>query len=155
VVTDGKRVFTSGGYPKNHMSAVLADGSGKLAWETGTRVYVPSLLVRDGHLYGVLDAGFAACWRCDTGKEVWKERLDGTFSASPVLVGERVFATNESGKTFVFKATPDGFTQVAVNKLGEEVYATPAVCGNRIYMRAASQANGKRQEHLYCIGKAP
>ena len=44
-VTDGKRVFSSGGYPKNHMSAVLADGSGKLEWENDNRVYVPSLLV--------------------------------------------------------------------------------------------------------------
>ena len=35
-VTDGERVFTSGGYPKNHTMAVLADGSGKvLAGLTG------------------------------------------------------------------------------------------------------------------------
>ncbi len=33
-VTDGKRVFSSGGYPKNHLEAVFADGSGKIAWAT-------------------------------------------------------------------------------------------------------------------------
>ena len=74
-VTDGQRVFSSGGYPKNHLAAVLADGSGTVVWETKDRVYVPSLLVRDGYLFGVLDAGIATCWKSDTGKEQWKKRL--------------------------------------------------------------------------------
>ena len=87
-VTDGERVFCSGGYPKNHLAAVLADGSGKIVWETKDRVYVPSLLARDGHLFGVLDAGVAVCWKSDTGKEAWKKRLGGEFNASPVLVGD-------------------------------------------------------------------
>src|SRR5215475_13377562 len=72
-VTDGERVFSSGGYPKNHLAAVLADGSGKLVWETKDRVYVPSLLARNGYLFGVLDAGVAVCWKSDTGKEMWKK----------------------------------------------------------------------------------
>lgn len=152
-VTDGKVMFTSGGYPRNHVAAVATDGSGKVVWENNTRVYVPSMLVKEGHLYAVLDAGVAMCWRTDTGKEMWKERLDGTFSASPVFVGETLFATNESGKTYVFKATPEGATEITVNKLGDEVFATPTICGDRIYIRAASQVNGKRQETLYCIGK--
>ncbi len=39
-VTDGKHIYTSGGYPKNHMSAVKADGSNQVAWENNERVYV-------------------------------------------------------------------------------------------------------------------
>ncbi len=152
-VTDGQRIFTSGGYPKNHLAAVRADGSGKVEWEHKTRVYVPSLLIHKGHLYGVQDSGIAACWECETGKEVWTGRLGGTFSASPVLVGEQVFATNESGKTFVFKATPEKFELVADNKLGDHVMATPTICGGRIFMRVASQKQGQRQEMLYCLGK--
>ncbi len=151
-VTDGKLIFTSGGYPKNHLSAVQADGSGKIAWENGSRVYVPSMLVRDGYLYSVLDAGIAMCWKCDTGEKVWEGRLGGTFSASPVLVGEHLFATNEAGQTFVFKATPKGFESIAENQLGEDIYATPTICGSRIYMRVAKQTAGQRQEWLYCLG---
>ena len=152
-VTDGKRVFTSGGYPKNHVAAVLADGSGKLAWENSTRVYVPSLLVRGEHLYGVLDGGVAVCWECATGKELWKNRIDGTFTASPVLVGDVVLATNEAGQTYVFKAVPDVFDLVSENKLGDHVFASPAVCGGRIYMRVAKVIKGKRSEELYCLGE--
>ena len=151
-VTDGELIYTSGGYPRNHLSAVRADGSGKIAWENGTRVYVPSLLFKEGYLYAVLDAGVATCWKCDTGEEKWKQRLSGTFSASPVLVGSNIFATNESGSTFIFKASPAGFEQVAENKLAEEVFATPTICGSRIYMRAANTIDGHRQESLYCIG---
>lgn len=152
-VTDGQRVFSSGGYPKNHLAAVLADGSGKVVWEKRDRVYVPSLLVLDGHLYGVLDAGVAACWKCDTGEQLWKERLSGTFSASPVRVGDRIYATNEEGQTFVYRADPRQFEQIATSKLGDLVMATPAICGGRIYMRVVEQSDDAAQEMLYCLAK--
>jgi outer membrane protein assembly factor BamB len=152
-VTDGQLMYTSGGYPRNHVAAVHADGSGKIAWENNTRVYVPSMIVRDRHLYAVTDAGVATCWVAATGQEVWKGRLGGTFSASPALVGEHVYATNEEGTSFVFKANPNAFELVAKNQLGEIQFASPIVCGNRIYMRAASRVDGKRQETLYAIGK--
>ncbi len=63
-VTDGQLMFTTGGYPRSHMSAVRADGSGKIVWANKTRVYVPSLVAHAGHLYGVLDNGVAVCWHC-------------------------------------------------------------------------------------------
>jgi len=154
VVTDGKHIFTSGGYPRNHISAVLADGSGKVVWENNTRVYVPSMLVKDGYLYAVLDAGIAMCFDCATGKELWKGRLGGTFTASPILVGDTIFATNEAGRTYVFKAKPDKFVSLGEKNLGDEAFATPTTCGDRIYMRVAKMDKGKRQEMLYCIGSA-
>ena len=153
-VTDGERVFTSGGYPKNHISAVRADGSNKIDWESKDRVYVPSLLCRDGYLYGILDAGVAACWKSDTGKEVWRSRLGGTFSSSPVLVGDTIYATNEAGETFLFKANAEAFELIGSNKLGDEVLATPVIVGSKIYYRASVVVNDKRQEFLYCIGSS-
>lgn len=151
-VTDGRRIFVGGGYPKNHTVAVEADGSGRIAWQNGTRVYVPSMLVRDGHVYAVLDGGLAVCWKADTGQELWKERLGGDFYASPVLVGRRIYATNLRGVTFVFEATPEKFALLAQNTLGEEAYASPAICGSRIYVRAA-QKSDTRQEFVACIAE--
>jgi outer membrane protein assembly factor BamB len=153
-VTDGQLIYTSGGYPRNHIAAVRADGTGKVAWENSTKVYVPSMLVVHGHLFAVLDDGWAKCFQCDTGKEKWKGRLEGQFSASPVLVGDRVFATNDAGRTFVFKADPKAFDLIADNQLGSEAMATPTICGSRIYMRIAMQKNGLRQEMLYCLGES-
>ncbi len=151
-VTDGKRVFTSGGYPKNHVSAVRADGSGKLEWENESRVYVPSLLVHQGNLYGVLDSGVAICWSSETGKELWKSRLGGTFSSSPVLVGNKIYATNESGDTFVYRVSPTEYVELGKNHLGDQVLSTMVICDSRIYYRAASLSGQDRSEFLYCIG---
>jgi outer membrane protein assembly factor BamB len=153
-VTDGNLVFTSGGYPKDHIAAFKADGSQKEpVWENKTRAYVPSMLISNGHLYAVLDAGIAMCWKVETGEELWKERLGGTFTSSPVLVGENIFVTSEDGKTHIFKASPDGFESVGENELGDEVFATPVFCGNRIYTRVAHRNGDSRQEMLYCLGK--
>ena len=149
--SDGVRVFTSGGYPRNHTVAVTADGSGKIAWQSNTRLYVPSPIVKDGHIYAVLDAGMAVCWKSETGEELWKERLGGDFYSSPVMVGNRIYATNLRGKTYVFEAAPNKFKLIAENQLGDESFATPAICGSRIYLRVARRGEN-RQEFLYCVG---
>ncbi len=151
-VTDGNSITVSGGYPKSHVAAFRGDGTGSIAWENSSRVYVPSMLFHQGHLFAVQDAGVAVCWNFETGVEVWKGRLGGGFSASPVLVGERVFAVNEAGRTFIFKATPAAFELIGENQLGDEVMATPTICGSRIYMRVGVRKDGQRQEWLYCIG---
>ena len=152
LTTDGQRIFVSGGYPRQHVQAVEADGSGKTAWENTSQVYVPSMIVKDGVLYAAQDRGIATCWKCDTGEELWKERLGGTFTASLVLVGENLYAINEAGQCFIFQANPEKFELAAENQLGDEVYATPAICGSRIYMRVVERAGGQRQEVLYCLG---
>lgn len=153
VVSNGDLIFTSGGYPKNHISALRADGTGQLVWENTSRVYVPSMLVHGDHLYAVLDAGVAACYECSTGKERWKGRIAGTFSSSPVLVGDRFYVTNEAGHTYIYDASPSAFHLVGENQLGNECFATPVFCGNRIYTRVAHLVDGKRQEILYCLGR--
>ena len=151
-MTDGERVFTSGGYPKNHIAAMRADGSGTVEWRNISRVYVPSMLVRDGHLYAVLDGGSARCWTSASGEEQWKGRLGGTFSASPVLVGEHIYAVDETGRFTIFRADPASFEVVARNQLGDQVFATPAICGGRIYARVVEMEGDKRVEKLYCLG---
>lgn len=149
--TDGSRVFVSGGYPKSHVMAVEADGSGKVAWQNGTRVYVPSMLVRDGHVFAVLDAGHAVCWDSATGEERWREKVDKDFYGSPVMLGSRIYATSLRGVTSVFEATPQAFKLLAQNQLGDESFATPAICGGRIYLRGSKKGE-PRQEYLWCVG---
>jgi len=151
-LTDGEHVYTSGGYPANHMSAIKADGSGELAWENTNRLYVPSLVIRDGYLYGVLDAGIAMCWHTATGKEMWKARLGGTFSSSPVLVGDTIYVSSEGGDFFLFRASPDRFERIANNRLGDVVLATPTICGGEIFHRVTKVDDvGGSQEYLYCL----
>ena len=152
VVVERDLAFASGGYPKSETVAVRADGSGEVVWRNTTKVYVPSMLAHDGYLYAVNDAGMAFCWEAATGKEQWKERLGGAFNTSPVLAGDHLFFAREDGTTFVVKPDPAKLTIVSENKLGSEVFATPAFAGHRIYLRAAELIDGKRQESLYCVG---
>lgn len=152
-VTDGDVIFTSGGYPKNHLAAIRADGSGERAWENSSRVYVPSMVLHDGHLYAMLDAGIAQCWEASTGKERWKARVGGTFSSSLVLADGNIFATDESGKTTIFKASPEAFERVGENQLGKSVFASPAIVDGRIYHRVILEQGEEGTEALYCIGQ--
>ena len=152
-MTDGERIFSSGGYPTNHVAAIAADGSGEVVWEVNDRVYVPSMLVKDGHLYATMDNGVAICWDSATGKEKWKARLGGNFSASPVLVGDQIHAANESGEYFVFKAVPTGLEIVGKSQVADEIFATPTICNGNIYIRAAFYAGEERSEKLICFGE--
>src|SRR5262245_29533757 len=145
-----KLVFASGGFPEKNLLAIRADGSGDVTrthvvWKTKSGVtYVPSPLYHDGRLYVVNDGGIATCVAADTGKEVWQERLPGAFSSSPVLVGDLLYVTSEAGKTFVLRTGPK-FEVVATNDLADGGFATPAICGGRLYLRTS--------RFLYCIGK--
>ncbi len=151
-VTDGQRVFVSGGYPRNNLTAVEADGSGRIAWQNNTRAYVPSALVKGGHLFTVLDAGHAVCWKAETGAEVWREKVDRDFYASPVMVGDVIYVTSLKGVTSVFEATPQRFRLLAQNRLGDEAIASPSICGSRLYLRSARTGTAP-QDYLWCIGE--
>ncbi|MCF6285483.1 MAG: PQQ-binding-like beta-propeller repeat protein [Candidatus Hydrogenedentes bacterium] len=153
-VTDGKSLVTSGGYPSKHISVVRGDGSGDVLWRNDTMVYVPSMLVHGDHLYVVTDSGEVLCYEFETGNVVWEHRIRGKFAASPVLVGEDIFATSNKGVTYIFKATPKGFELLHENELmADEVQATPAICDSKIYLRIVRGKKDQRQEMLYCLGQ--
>ncbi len=150
MVWDDDLVFASGGYPKSETICVRADGSGRVVWKNNQKCYEQSMLAHDGYLYAVSDGGIAYCWRARDGQTMWQSRLPGgAVSASPVLAGGNIYAGNERGTVFVFRATPERFQLVAQNQLGRELFATPAVCGDQIFLRVAEQG---RQEMLYCLG---
>ncbi|MFH1266397.1 MAG: PQQ-binding-like beta-propeller repeat protein [Planctomycetota bacterium] len=143
-------VYASGGYPKKSLLSIRADGSGDVTdthvvWTKKNKTaYVTSTLLADGLLYMVEDGGEATCFDAATGAVIWQAELDGNFSSSPVLAGGHVYIVNEAGVAYVFKAGRN-FELVAQNDLGDGGFATPAVCGGRIYLRTL--------HHLYCLGK--
>jgi outer membrane protein assembly factor BamB len=141
-------VFSSGGYPEHSLLAIRADGHGdvtasNIAWQTHKGVtYVPSPLFHDRRLFVIDDEGMAACYDAASGDEVWRKRLSGSFTASPVIAGDKLFITNEAGTTFVL-ATGPKYEILAANELGSGGMATPAICGGQIFIRTADQ--------LFCI----
>jgi outer membrane protein assembly factor BamB len=147
-------IYISAGHEQK-LFAVKAGQSGTIpaagiAWkamkEAPTR---PSFLVLGDYLYMVNDKAIATCLEAKSGKPVWRERLDGEFSSSPVAVGNLIIISNEAnrsgeeGKTFVFEAA-NTYKPVSVNKLAAGVMASPAVIEDGLILRTKT--------HLYRIG---
>jgi outer membrane protein assembly factor BamB len=106
--------------------------------------YVPCFLSRGDYIYWVSDTGFAGCTAAATGAQVWYERIGEPFTASPLLVGDKVYAADEGGSVHVFAAEPK-FKLLAKNSVGEGVMATPAIADGKMYVRGKTM--------LYCIAK--
>jgi outer membrane protein assembly factor BamB len=106
--------------------------------------HVPSPAYHEGRLYLVSDTGIAMCLNAATGETLWQKRLRGRFSASPLLVGDKIFLVSEEGVTYVLKSSLR-FELLAENRLSETSYATPAVLGGRLYFRSTTG--------LVCIGR--
>lgn len=151
MVWDGDIVFASGGFPKPETLAVKADGSGKVLWDNNQKCYEQSMIAHKGYLYALNDNGVMFCWRGTDGKEMWKERLTGPVSASPVLAGDHVYWANEHGTVYVFRPTPDRFELVAENQVGTDAFPSPAICGGQIFLRVGDGSGRERQEWLYCF----
>jgi outer membrane protein assembly factor BamB len=127
--------------------AIRPGGSGDV---TGTHVawstpkgspFVPSGVVFDGLLYLVNDMqSILTVYEAKTGTLVYQGRLGVAqregFSASPVVVNNELFFTNDEGETFVVKAGRE-FNLLHTNSLGERTLASPALVDGVWYWRTA------------------
>jgi outer membrane protein assembly factor BamB len=101
-----------------------------------------SMLLAGERLFLVNDDGVAACVAARSGQELWRERMGGNFSASPVYAQGRVYFFDEAGKTTVIEDS-NRYRVLAVNQLAAGFMASPAVSGNALYLRTRT--------HLYRI----
>ena len=138
---------------ENGILAIRLGGRGdmtetNLLWRYHKAVpQLPSPLLYKDVLYMVNDGGIVTSLDPSTGALVKQGRLRGAidkYFASPVAADGKIFMVSETGKVAVL--SPDGNLGVlAVNDLGEDSYATPAIADGRIYIRTLST--------LYCFGK--
>jgi outer membrane protein assembly factor BamB len=145
--------YMTGGFPKHHVMAIRPDGRGNItqshvAWHhkppspVGVS-YVPSPIVEGDWLLLNDDRGFAHAFDARSGEIVWSERF-GRQHASLVSSDGLVYFLNDAGECHVVKPS-EKFAVVAVNTLGEGVYASPALSEGQIFLRS----NG----HLWCVGE--
>jgi outer membrane protein assembly factor BamB len=99
-----------------------------------------SLLLVDDLLYMANDEGYGLCLEAKSGNQVWRERLKGKHSASPIYGSGRIYFFNEKNLTSVIEPGRQ-FKVLAENQLEERVMATPAVTGDAIVLRSKT--------HLY------
>jgi outer membrane protein assembly factor BamB len=94
----------------------------------------PSLQLHGDWLFGIDDGGIASCLEARTGRELWRERVGGNYSASPLCAEDRLYLFSEEGKTTVI-AAEDTFRVLAVNQLEEGFMASPAVWERALILR--------------------
>jgi outer membrane protein assembly factor BamB len=151
---NGVLYFNSGDV-SNKLLAVRPDGHGDVTnthvnWSTMRGVPSrPSVLLVDQSIYMVNNTGVASCVDIATGETRWTTRLTGKYSASPILVGDRIFCLEEErGICHVFTANPRGYRRVATNTLDGSFMASPAVSGRLLILRSRTHLYGIAEQVL-------
>ncbi len=167
VIPGGDTAYVFGGYPATRSTAIKLGGKGDITanailWSSNSSSYVPTPVLKDGHLYVVNDQGFALCIDAATGKDVYRERVmensgasggggrrgggGKPFYASPVLIGDKLLCVSRKNGTYVLAAKPK-FEVLGHNVIaGDESQfnGTPAVSGDALILRS--------EKAVYCIG---
>jgi outer membrane protein assembly factor BamB len=139
---------------ENVLLAIKPGGRGNIsqthvAWKFNRGLpYVPSPLLYDGRLYLVRDGGMISSLDAKTGKPFYtQQRLGaiGSYYASPVAADGRIYVASLSGKLTVLKAGGDQPETLHQADFGERIFATPALIGDRLYLRTAT--------HLWAFAK--
>jgi outer membrane protein assembly factor BamB len=141
-------IFAPMGFSKGEMLAVKPGGKGDvtsthIAWKSSRNVpNKPSPLIVDGLLYTIDEAGVASCLEPESGKEIWRERVGGNYSAAPLYAGGKIYFFSEEGKTTVV-APGREFKILATSELGDGFMASPAALNGALVLRSRT--------HLYKV----
>ena len=102
----------------------------RMVWHTPRRGGrdIPSPILVDRFLLVSNMTGVGTCYDATDGKELWKERLEGNFSASPIAIDGLIYIQNEVGETLVIKPG-EKLDIVARNDLGERQRNLPQHVG--------------------------
>ncbi len=142
-------VLVNSGFSRPRVLAVRTDGRGDV-----TKTHVPWTLDRgaankpspavvDGLVYFLHDSGTVTCCDGKTGQAVWRDRLSGSFSASPIIAAGRIYFFDDRGQTTVIAPGGSEMKVLATSKLDAGCMASPAISGNAMFLRTKT--------HLYRI----
>lgn len=137
-------VFVCTGYDRPSLLAIDPTGTGDvtdshLAWSVDSNIpHTPSLVAHGGTIIGISDKGIACGFEVDTGRQLWQRRIDGNFSASPLLAGERLYLLSEDGLCTVLDLTSTPPEPISKNAIEERCLSSLAVVDNDLLLRSAN-----------------
>jgi hypothetical protein len=103
------------------------------------------VLTGGGFVFYATSAGPFLCLHAKDGKTAWEHDFGSGCYASPILAGDRVYATDLEGVTHILKLA-GAYESVADAPTGEKVSCTPAFVDSRVFLRG--------EKHLFCVGAA-
>ena len=106
---------------------------------------VPSPLFHAGYVYFVKNGGVLSCIELASGERVSRMRTRGrgTHYASPIIADGKLFSTAGNGTISVLSLGPKPKV-LAVNRMPDPTYATPAIVDGTLYVRT--------HQRLYAFG---
>jgi len=134
-------VYLTTGFYGPLLLAIRPDGGGDvtathIAWQVSRGVPLISSPLLDGErIYIVNDNGIVSCINALNGRELWRQRLRGTYSASPVLADGRVYFLNEAGETTIVQSS-NQYVEVASNKVEGNTLASLAFGDGAMFLRS-------------------
>jgi outer membrane protein assembly factor BamB len=132
---------------ENLLVAVNPGGHGDItqshvAWKfTRGLPYVASPLFYDGRIYLIKTGGMLSSVDAKTGQPYYtQERLEapGDYYSSPVAADGRIYLSSLQGKLSVVKAGGQKPEILHQADFGERIFATPALVGDKLYLRTQS-----------------
>jgi len=145
IVSDGLIVANCGA--GGSLSTLIALRPGEDSEESARTIYtveekfVPYMttpIAVEELLFTFGDRGRITCFDKHSGAIIWSERFKGRIFGSPVLVEDRLYCITSKGVVLVIKAS-ESFEQLALNNLGEESKASPAVADGRMFLRTKTR----------------
>jgi len=117
----------------------IAAGSAFEQWRGKSTPDVSSPLIHNGLVYlcwePIWGRGELICMDAQSGKEHYRKPLvKSRYRASPVYADGKIYVTARDGTITVVKPGPQ-FEALATNKLPDQLAASPAISGGRIYIR--------------------
>ncbi len=122
-------------------------GESHVQWSTNEGIgQIASPLFYQGRVYLVKHGGNVTCFDAKTGDKVYGEKLGPRvyYFASPVAADDKIYFCSLNGVVIVIQAG-DTFNVLARSKIGERIYATPALVDGNIYLRT--------DKHIYAFGE--
>lgn len=132
-------------YVPSHGVTALAppDGSGTKArqlWRSSRlSPGTPSAVAGSGRVFALGKADVLTAGSLTDGERLWQLRLEGPFSATPVLVGDRMVCVSEKGLVQIVDVGGTEGKVLATLDLADEVLASPAVADGGVYVRTNSK----------------
>ena len=144
VFAAGLVLVTTGYEGPASLLAIRPDGKGDVtethvAWTHDRSVpHTPSPLVMGKNVYLLSDDGIATCLDVESGDLRWRKRLGGTYSASPIAAGGKIYCQSEAGECVIFNAG-DTYQEIARNDLEERSFASFAAADGALFIRTETQ----------------
>ncbi len=142
----GDAFLICGGYPRSQpmwamragLKGEVAPGKEAFAWQTeGGSPYTLTPVAYGSRLFTCSDSGVLACYSATDGKEVFRGRLDGNYSASPVAGDGKIYFASQEGEVHVVSAG-SAFELLGTVDMGESCMATPAISNGVLFVRGQS-----------------